>query len=389
MIWLHNVKDPSSRLLRWRLRLEQYKYNVQYVNGKQNKAANCLSGLFPITSPDILSKALENTDMEGKGNAPKDKLPKIKILDRGLSISKSKKLKPTTIGHEIVGSKIKIKLPERRVIEFSKESTSEESESPKNNEQDSNLFDNYLEWKANLVTNERVKVKPNAAGKLWKKIERDNLPNYNEEKWLRCLGWFIDDFKNKKSTIIRLHFGDPLFTPIEREEIIEMINYLSNYYADSSLHLCFNQMRELTKQERGKVMREARGDHLGENNTISKARAKAEWARIDEEIKKYVKSCPICQLQKAVRITNRATGIIPDIPLNRHEKVAMDIFGPLLETRSGNKYTLNILDRLTRHTLLLPKTNETSERNLDNLMEHYIYVFGAPQVILADQGLNF
>ena len=112
---------------------------------------------------------------------------------------------------------------------------------------------------------------------------------------------------------------------------------------------------------------------------------------MDEEIKKYVKSCPICQLQKAVRITNQATGIIPDIPLNPHEKVAMDIFGPLAlpETRSGNKYILSIQDRLTRYSLLLPMKNETSESILDNFMEHYIYVFGAPQVILPDQGQNF
>ena len=53
LIWLHNVKDPSSSLLRRTLRLEQYKYEVQYVKGKETKAANCLSILFPITSPGI------------------------------------------------------------------------------------------------------------------------------------------------------------------------------------------------------------------------------------------------------------------------------------------------------------------------------------------------
>ena len=31
LIWLHNFEDPSSQLLRWRLRLEKYQYNAEYV----------------------------------------------------------------------------------------------------------------------------------------------------------------------------------------------------------------------------------------------------------------------------------------------------------------------------------------------------------------------
>ena len=38
-VWLHNVKDPSSRVLRWRLRMEEYDYDIEYVKGKENKVA--------------------------------------------------------------------------------------------------------------------------------------------------------------------------------------------------------------------------------------------------------------------------------------------------------------------------------------------------------------
>ncbi|CAK9821240.1 Retrovirus-related Pol polyprotein from transposon 17.6 [Anthophora retusa] len=33
--WLQNCKDPSSRLIRWRLKLEEYDYEIQYVKGKE------------------------------------------------------------------------------------------------------------------------------------------------------------------------------------------------------------------------------------------------------------------------------------------------------------------------------------------------------------------
>jgi hypothetical protein len=33
LTWIFNVKDPSSTLLRWRLKLEEYEYEVVYKKG--------------------------------------------------------------------------------------------------------------------------------------------------------------------------------------------------------------------------------------------------------------------------------------------------------------------------------------------------------------------
>ena len=43
LIWLHNVKDPTSRLVRWRLKLAEYEYEIRYQPGKSNKLADALS----------------------------------------------------------------------------------------------------------------------------------------------------------------------------------------------------------------------------------------------------------------------------------------------------------------------------------------------------------
>lgn len=47
--WLKDIKDPSSRLMRWRLRLEEYDYEIEYKKGKENTAADALSRLYPLT----------------------------------------------------------------------------------------------------------------------------------------------------------------------------------------------------------------------------------------------------------------------------------------------------------------------------------------------------
>ena len=41
--WVFNVKDPSSRLLRWRIKLEEYDYEIKYKAGVKNTNADALS----------------------------------------------------------------------------------------------------------------------------------------------------------------------------------------------------------------------------------------------------------------------------------------------------------------------------------------------------------
>ena len=67
-----------------------------------------------------------------------------------------------------------------------------------------------------------------------------------------------------------------------------------------------------------------------------------QWLGMDDEIKRYVKSCPVCQMKKTTRIKNQSESIIPDIPVATNDKIALDIFGPLPETTNGNKYIFSV-----------------------------------------------
>ena len=59
------------------------------------------------------------------------------------------------------------------------------------------------------------------------------------------------------------------------------------------------------------------------------------------------KSCDVCQTQKLTRVKRKVEGIIPDIPIDPNEKIAMDIFGSLPMTNNGHEYILSIQDMLT------------------------------------------
>ena len=43
LVWLFSMKQPNSRLIRWRLLLDEYNYTIKYKKGKENQAADALS----------------------------------------------------------------------------------------------------------------------------------------------------------------------------------------------------------------------------------------------------------------------------------------------------------------------------------------------------------
>ena len=66
LVWMHNIKNPGSKLLRWRLRLGEYDYDVIYKKGSANSNADALSR-NPFD--DVETEFDENFD-----NAPIDDL---------------------------------------------------------------------------------------------------------------------------------------------------------------------------------------------------------------------------------------------------------------------------------------------------------------------------
>lgn len=50
LTWVMNVKDPGSRLLRWRICLEEFDYEITYKKGSQNTNADALSRIASVES---------------------------------------------------------------------------------------------------------------------------------------------------------------------------------------------------------------------------------------------------------------------------------------------------------------------------------------------------
>ncbi|CAK9801741.1 Retrovirus-related Pol polyprotein from transposon 412 [Anthophora quadrimaculata] len=80
---------------------------------------------------------------------------------------------------------------------------------------------------------------------------------------------------------------------------------------------------------------------------------------------------------------------LTNTPGHAFDKVSLDIVEPLPTTPSGNSYILTMQDLLTKYSIAIPLQHPNTLETADALVEHFICRFGAPKMILTDQGTNF
>lgn len=64
LLWLWNIKNPSSRLMRWRLKLEEYNFDIRHTPGKFNYTADALSRINIDNVNVITRSASKNLNNE-------------------------------------------------------------------------------------------------------------------------------------------------------------------------------------------------------------------------------------------------------------------------------------------------------------------------------------
>lgn len=62
LTWLFSLKEPNSKLVRWRLKLEEYDYEIVYKKGTKNTNADALSRLEPETFNELNVNSCDETE---------------------------------------------------------------------------------------------------------------------------------------------------------------------------------------------------------------------------------------------------------------------------------------------------------------------------------------
>ena len=108
--------------------------------------------------------------------------------------------------------------------------------------------------------------------------------------------------------------------------------------------------------------------HLGRDKTRQRLLRRFFWPSVFREVEEYCRTCGICQkaTKKGVQKAPLVSLLIVSEPFSR---IAMDIVGPLIRSRSGNKYVLVLCDYATRYPEAIPLKSIDAESVAEELIK--------------------
>ena len=106
--WLYSVKNARSRLFKWRLKLNQYSYQINYIPGSKNIIADCLSR-SPVTEFSERDEHLRVVNLIDKRTIKNSQkrftadMPKKTIIENDLIVKIKDNLHKIFIPDDLIG----------------------------------------------------------------------------------------------------------------------------------------------------------------------------------------------------------------------------------------------------------------------------------------------
>lgn len=347
LVYLYGLKDPSSKLTRIRLELEEYNFEVHHIKGKENVVADALSRI----SIDDLKK---NAATESQ----------ILVTTRSMTKKNKEKPKsdiknlPTTIQpkiYEQLDRAIDMKIP--RIKSYV---------------DDKNLIVSAC-WKHKCL--------------LELEFETASKKEYSVEVILAALEIELAKLKIKtiqwpKNDIVIKNLNMNDFKEAG-EKILKMLQIAVIPAAEVITDK--NKRLELIQRYHADKMF---GGHMGKKKMYEKLRGKFYWPRMHKDIAKFVKMCEKCHLTKPKQGFIAPMKITPT-PQSVFDVVIIDTIGPLPMSENGNQYAITMICDLTKLLVTKAVPNKEAKTIAKAIFENFILVYGLMKEIRTDCGTEY
>lgn len=355
LIYLYNLKNPTSKLQRIRLELEEYDFEIHYIKGKDNVIADALSRLsindlreMHEESTRVLAITRSMAKLQNSTSSKKDSINEIPTKIQAytelshLAPRSIPALKTTSISYD----------PKRDVIVgitlcvFKK------------NKNRNILFDICLE-------NENLSI-----AKILSKVQKA-ARHHNIKR-------------------MQMSLADKLFKLCSIDRFKSVCN---DSLDELQIILCKEPTQISSEQEKLELMQKFHNDpivggHCGQKKLYARLRQYYYWKQMTRDIAKFIKDCRKCMLAKP-RHKNIELMHVTETPVKPFDIVVVDTIGPLRKSNSGNEYVLTMMCDLSKYLVSVPLVNKSAEAIARAMVKNLILVYGPIKQIKSDLGTEY
>lgn len=361
LMYLFSMRDPSSRLLKFRLLLEEYDFHIEYIKGKSNSAADALSRI------SISSDDLKNINEQ------------VCVLTR----AQYKKLEEnknasTSQGNSADNIDTNSRPAQPRVVEIIRK--------PK-------YFTELVfcdDKKINKLLREEIvdqyKYFVYVPSKSIIYLNTMSRSSITRVELMRELLFICKKYNISEVCILRNE---------QTKDILPgLINAINDYDKWHDLRVCIlsNAQRINNLDDRKVILNDFHllptSGHAGIKRMTNNIKRYYFWPSMEKDIVDYVSKCEHCNKQK-YSVGTKQPMVITTTANSAFEKIFLDIVGPLPKDCNNFSYILTLQCELTKFTEAYPLQAKDSVSVASALVNNYILRFGIPKTIATDRGSEF
>ena len=371
LMWLFNLKEPNSKLVRWRLRLEEYDYQIIYKKGSLNTNADALSR--------IQLNIYENESIiNNPGDSDQNIVEYLKSLaenpiqdNENAVVEKPSEEKPSTSKQKIkVISDIRLMPTQGNTSDSTVHSNQADNDNTNLNILDEIINNKKLQYLIKKSPHPEIKIKvENFGSNLVNNVELQKNPD--------VIKTFIKDYMNPEKTCY-VYFYDKDLIPIFSDVYIKEFQNPKIIRCTKLVNTIVDQAEKImliTHQHQSKT------NHRGILETYNHLKELYYWPKMKDDINQYINDCNICQTLKYSRLKSYVPLTKTDTPCKPFQMLHIDTF--IFE---GQNF-LTIFDKFSKLGQAYPY-DKNAKSVCDKLINFFSF-YGCPETITCDNGGEF